>query len=182
MFLLVIIGESLNSNISLVVGTGALVYTSRMDEQLKKIEQASGRLVHEFLAHSYFIYLAAVVIGFGLDMIWPVNFAYPWTQPVGFFLIILGTILSVWAQAASEKGGHARNGGDLGHHHFKFGPYSYTRTPTQYGLFLMTLGLALLFGSVFMVVTTIIAFLFGKLFFIKKQEEHLEKKYGEPYR
>ncbi len=155
-----------------------------MDEQLKKIEEASGRLVHEFLAHSYFVYLAAVVIGFGLDMMWPINFAYLWTEPVGFFLIILGTILSVWAQASSEKGGHVRfeSKEKLAHHHFKYGPYSYTRTPTQYGLFLMTLGLALLFGSVFMVITTIIAFLFGKLFFIKKQEAHLEKKYGEPYR
>lgn len=154
-----------------------------MEEEIKKIEVASGRLVHEFLAHSYFIYLAAVVVGFGLDLIWPLEFDAPWLSPLGFTLIVLGTVFAVWAQASGEKSGHIRNteAENLAHHHFSFGPYKFTRTPTQYGLFLMTLGLAFLFGSFFMVAATIIAFLMGKFFYIRKQEYHLAKKYGAPY-
>ncbi len=164
-----------------VVAFPALVYTSHMEE----LEAKSGRLVHEFLAHSYLIYLAAVVVGFGMDLIWPVTFSAPYLQPLGFGFIVLGTVLSVWAQASSEKGGHIRyakkEAEELRHDHFSFGPYRFSRTPTQYGLFLMTLGLALLFGAFFMVCTTLIAFLLGKFVFIKKEERHLAKKYGAPY-
>ena len=69
----------------------------------------------------------------------------------------------------------------LHHSHFGFGPYSFTRTPTQYGLLFMTLGLALLFGAFFMLCTTVIAFVAGKFFFIKKEEQNLAQKYGAPY-
>ncbi len=150
---------------------------------MEDIQQTSGRLVHEFLAHSYFIYLAGVVVGFGADLIWPVTFSFPLLEPLGFLCIIIGTLLAVWAQTSSEKSGHIRNAAadNLAHDHFRYGPYKYTRTPTQYGLFLMTLGLALLFGAFFMVCTTIIAFIMGKFFYIKKEERHLAKKYGEPY-
>ncbi len=154
-----------------------------MDDEMKNIGDVSGRLVHEALAHSYFMYLAAVVVGFGLDLFFPITFSFPLLQPLGFLAIILGTALAVWAQASSEKGAHVRNTEteNLSHDHFRYGPYSFTRTPTQYGLFLMTLGLGMLFGAVFMICTTIIAFIIGKFFYIKKEESHLEEKYGQPY-
>ncbi len=152
---------------------------------MEEFEQASGRLIHEFLAHSYFIYLAAVVVGFGLDLVIPVKFSFPLQQPLGLLFIMLGTLLAVWAQVSSDQSGQLRykelETKTIHHDHFRYGPYKYTRTPTQYGLLLMTLGLALLFGAFFMLCTTLFAFLVGKFFFIKKEESHLAKKYGEPY-
>ncbi len=149
-------------------------------------KEISGRLVHEFLAHSYFIYLAAVVVGFGLDELFHVNvpiLSNPAMQPVGFAFIILGTALAVWAQTSSERGAAIRNAeqNSLKHDHFRFGPYMFTRTPTQYGLLFMTFGLALLLGSFWMTLLIIVAFLLGKLVFIKKQEHHLAQKYGAAY-
>lgn len=158
-----------------------MVYTSPMLSPEQK--NTSGRLVHEFLAHSYFIYLAAVVIGFGADLLWPVQFSFPFQQPIGFVAIILGTMLAVWAQYSSGSTSGARNipTEDIQHHHFRVGPYSFTRTPTQYGLSLMVVGLAVLYGFFFMLVTAVIAFIAGKWFYIPKQEHHLEQKYGAPY-
>ena len=146
----------------------------------------SGRLVHEFLAHSYFIYLAAVVVGFGLDQLVPMHVGFlsnPDLEPAGFACIVIGTALAVWAQTSSERGAAIRNAeqNSLKHDHFRFGPYMFTRTPTQYSLVLMTGGLALLFGSSWMLIFVFIAFLLGKFVFIKKQEHHLAQKYGASY-
>jgi protein-S-isoprenylcysteine O-methyltransferase Ste14 len=154
-----------------------------LTEEVKDLTKQSGRLVHEFLAHSYFVYLASVVIGFAADLIWPIKFSFMFQIPLGVFFILIGTFLSVWAQMASGKGAPIRNvaAADVQHHHFKFGPYTFTRTPTQYGLFGMTLGLSFLYGFFFMALTSVIAFLLGKFVFIKKQEKHLAKKYGSAY-
>lgn len=161
-----------------------------MEEEFKKIQQItkekSGRLVHEFLAHSYFIYLAAVIVGFGLDEMRPMRLPFlvgPHIEAGGFMLILVGTALAVWAQTASERGAAIRNAeqNSLKHEHFRFGPYTFTRTPTQYSLLFMTVGLALLFGSSWMLILALGAFLVGKLVFIKKQEHHLAAKYGASY-
>lgn len=149
-------------------------------------KDVSGRMVHEFLAHSYFIYLASVVVGFGLDELVPVRIgalASPVMQPIGLVCIMLGTALAVWAQTSSQKGASIRNAeiNNLKHNHFKFGPYMFTRTPTQYGLVLMTFGLGFLYASFWMLALSVVAFLLGKFVFIKKEESHLANKYGEAY-
>lgn len=146
-------------------------------------KQASGRKVHELLAHSYLIYLGSVVVGFAADLIWPLKFSFPHQLELGMVAILVGTILAVWAQSSSRRGAPVRNaaGESVERRHFAFGPYMFTRTPTQYGLFFMTLGLALLYGFTFMLASSIVAFLLGKFFFIQKEEQHLAAKYGDAY-
>src|SRR5262249_40878528 len=72
---------------------GPALYTSPMEE-LEAFKKRSGLLVHQLLAHSYFIYLAAVVVGFGLRLIWPLSFSFPHYQETGALLIVLGTVLT----------------------------------------------------------------------------------------
>lgn len=146
-------------------------------------KQASGRKVHELLAHSYLIYLGSVVVGFAADLIWPLKFSFPHQLELGMAAILLGTVLAVWAQSSSKRGAPVRNtaGDSVEHRHFAFGPYVFTRTPTQYGLFFMTLGLALLYGFTFLLGSSIVAFIIGKFFFIRKEEKLLATKYGDAY-
>ena len=160
------------------------MYTARMEEEIEVIKKASGRLVHQLLAHSYFLYLAAIVIGFGLHLLWPLSFNFPRYQESGFVLILLGTSLAAWAQYTSKRSACIRNevGDDIAHHHFCYGPYRFSRLPTQYGLAFMAIGLAVLYGSVFMLMATGIAFLIARVFIIPKEEHHLEKKYGDAFR
>lgn len=146
-------------------------------------QSQSGRLVHQLLAHSYLIYLAAIVVGFGADLIYPVSFSFPLLEPLGALLIIFGTVVAFWAQRSARRGSHLRNTETekICRDHFCVGPYVFTRSPTQYGLSFMLLGLAFLYGSFFLVITTLAAFLIGRFIYVPKQEYHLEAKYGAPY-
>ncbi len=146
-------------------------------------KERHGLNVHQILAHGYLIYLAAIVVGFGASYLWPETVSVPFETSYGFILIVLGTALVYWAQHASGTTAHKRDipGEHVQRDQFFVGPYKYTRSPTQYGLFLMAFGLALLYGSLYMVITTIIAVLIGKFFIIREEEKNLAEKYGQPY-
>lgn len=141
----------------------------------------AGLSVHQILAQGYLIYLAAIVVGFGMSYIWPENISIPYEGSWGMLGIVLGTLLVYWAQHASGRTSPLRNGQVIEPHHFCVGPYKWTRSPTQYGLFLMSLGLALLYGSLYMVIGTVIALLVGKFVIIRAEEKKLAEKYGQPY-
>ena len=147
-----------------------------------KAEVDSGLAVHQVLAVSYAVYLAAVFVGFILEIFWDIKFTSPLFVPIGFVCIMLGTFLAFWAQYSSGRTAKSRGEKDsVTHSSFLVGPYHFTRSPTQYGLLLMTLGLSFIYNSMIMVITTIIAFLLGKFVFIPMEERHLAKKYGQSY-
>lgn len=148
-----------------------------------KTEPNSGLVVHQVLAVSYAVYLISIFIGFVLSQFWDITLDSSAFPVVGFVLILLGTGLSFWAQYVSGKTSHTRNVAHnvVSHTQFLVGPYNFTRSPTQYGLLLMALGLAFLYSSMVMVAMTIVAFLLGKFVFIPLEEKHLAKKYGASY-
>jgi len=130
--------------------------------------------IHFVLSNSYLVFLFAVVFGVVFDIIIPLDiFSGEAFQYVGLIMIILGSLLVYWAQSTS---GNSKN--KVG---FENGPYKYLRSPTHFGLFVMTLGLALIINSPFSVFFTVIAHIVTKLIFIKKEEKLLEEKYGEDY-
>jgi len=144
----------------------------------------SGLKVHEILAQGYLLYIGAIIIGFVLDIIHPLRFSFPFMQPAGIALIILGTVLIFWAQRASGRSAKNRSVPSpdmICKDHFCVGPYVFTRSPTQYGLALLVFGLSLLYSMTFMLATGLIALLLGKFVIIRKEEKHLAQKYGAPY-
>lgn len=153
-----------------------------MATHIKK-EPNHGLSVHMVLAQGYITYFIAIVIGFVASYIFPEHISFPLESTVGFLLILIGTIVVFWAQHTANKSSHHRNlpPEKICRDHFCVGPYVYTRSPTQYGLFIMTFGLSLLFGSLYMAVLTVAAFLIGKLVIIPLEEKHLEARYGAPY-
>ena len=158
--------------------------TSKLNQNpTAKHEPNSGLIVHQVLAVSYAVYLVAIFLGFVIELFWDVKFSSPAFVPIGFVCIILGTTLSFWAQYVTGKTSHSRNNQKdiLTHLNFLVGPYSFTRSPTQYGLLFMALGLAFLYSSMVMVAMTVIAFVLGKFVFIPMEEHHLAKKYGQSY-
>jgi protein-S-isoprenylcysteine O-methyltransferase Ste14 len=146
-------------------------------------ESEAGRLIHQVLAHSYLTYFVAIILGLILDILYPIKFSFPLLEQLGMLMIIFGTALVFWAQRSARKGAKLRNSESekICRDHFCVGPYVFTRLPTQYGISSMALGLAFLFGSFFMVIFSVTAFLIGKFVFVPKQERHLETKYGEAY-
>jgi protein-S-isoprenylcysteine O-methyltransferase Ste14 len=91
--------------------------------------------------------------------------------------LIFGTFLIFWAQKSS----HSFKKETINKEIFCNGPYCYTRTPTHYGLFLLTLGFGMINDAFFIVIFSIISFIITKFVFIRKEEKILALKYGEPY-
>ncbi len=143
--------------------------------------EKKGPGVHFLLSHSYLVFLFSVILGVVFDMFIPANlFLKNSYQNIGVLLIFLGSIIVYWAQSTSGK--YKEDSPKYKNKSFFYrGPYKYSRNPTHFGLFIMTLGLALIINSLFSVIFTIMAYVLTKIFFVKKQERILERKYGEEY-
>lgn len=152
-----------------------------MDEKNKENNDIDTRMIHFSLSFSYTTFLFAVILGVIFDMIFPLQMLVEeYYKYIGVILIFIGSVLAYWAQTTSRRSKNyevkERNVSD-----FLRGPYKYIRTPTHFGIFVMTLGLALAISSPFSIIFTIIAHAISKLIFIRKEESLLEKKYGQVF-
>jgi protein-S-isoprenylcysteine O-methyltransferase Ste14 len=134
--------------------------------------------VHFILSNSYTTFLFAVILGVIFDLVFSYKiFSDELFNYFGVILITLGSILVYWAQSSSSVLEKDENSEIK----FNRGPYKYLRSPTHLGIFIMTLGLAMVINSLFSFLFVIIAHIISKIFFVKKQQKILEKKYGETY-
>lgn len=153
-----------------------------MNETEQKVKSHRGGMVHFVLLHSYFIFLFAVILGAFLDpLVDKKIFSNIIYQNIGFLMLIIGSIIIYWAQTTSSNY-QQREIKNESRSYFEHGPYRYMRSPTHFGLFIITLGFSLIMNSFFGIVLIIIAYIITRLFFIKKEEELLETKYGQVYR
>ena len=138
--------------------------------------------VHKILAHSYTVYFVLFLVGVCLDLIFNFEiFADSVVVLAGFFFLVLATIIILWAQKTGRDLRKAGKAGEIKTEHFRRGPYVYTRSPTHWGLFFLTLGFGLIANAVFVVLSTLISLLISRSIFLKKQENVLAEKYGDPY-
>ncbi len=134
--------------------------------------------VHKILAHSYGIYFFFFLLGVYLDLIFQFKvFTSSTVLFLGPPLLIFGTFLVFWAQYTSRN----LKKENISKKAFCRGPYCYTRSPTHWGLFFLTLGFGIIINAVFVVLTTLLSFLITRLIFLNKQERVLEEKYGNHY-
>jgi protein-S-isoprenylcysteine O-methyltransferase Ste14 len=151
------------------------------NEELKNntsnIEQPKNN-VHGILARSYVCCFLLFLGGVFLDLIF--NFRiqnFVFMIPIGFGLILLASVLILWAQKTSRN----LSKENLTKENFSKGPYRFTRMPTHLGLLFLMLGFGIMVNAIFIIISTIISFVLAKLFFLKKEELILEQKYGTPY-
>ncbi len=135
--------------------------------------------VHHILAHSYTFYFLLFIIGFFLDLVFPIKILEGnFIKYIGLLLLISATGLIFWAQKTSRN----LDTKNLTKESFCRGPYCYTRGPTHIGLFLLIIGFGMIANTIFVIFFTVVAFFITKLVFLKEQEMLLEERYGEPYR
>lgn len=135
--------------------------------------------IHRVLAHSYTVYFIFLLIGITLDFIFKIKILGDDVMlPFGFFFLIVASILIIWAQKTSRDLGKA---GGVTKEHFFRGPYQYTRSPTNWGLFFLMLGFGIITNAFFVILTTIISFFVARFIFVDKQEKILAEKYGIHY-
>lgn len=152
-----------------------------MGTEQKEMNNPRVSKVHSVLAYSYLVFLFSVILGVIFDIFVKNKiFSDIIYQQIGFFMLVISSIIIYWAQSTSSN--YAKNiNKDKIRSQFEYGPYRYLRSPTHFGLFIMTLGLSLIINSLFSVLFTLIAYIISKFFFLKKEEEILEDKYGEVY-
>ncbi len=151
-----------------------------MEENKDKTEKVNPHKnkVHKILAHSYLFCFVSFVLGLILDFIFPLKLlsgAYPL---FGFIIIVFGTCSVFWAQKTSIK----LSKENMSKETFLRGPYRFSRSPTHLGIFLMMFGFGMMLNSFFVILFSIISIFVAKFFFLKKQEQILAEKYGEPYK
>lgn len=143
-----------------------------------EIDNPHKNKVHKILAHSYLFYFISLLLGLFLDFAFPLGvFGNSIVALVGIIFLIFGTFLIFWAQKSSLK----LQKENMTKETFSHGPYRYSRSPTHFGLFFLTLGFGIIANALFIVIFSIISFLITKFVFIKKEEEILVQKYGAPY-
>lgn len=145
----------------------------------EKVEKEARHLVHHTLAHSYTVYFFVLLFGVALDMLFPIKIFNTTHMNIGLGLLVLSSALIVWAQRSSN---HLAKVEEVQKHHFHRGPYKYTRTPTHWGLFFLVLGFSLIINAFFITLLTVVSFFITKFIFVKRQEDILESRYGEPYK
>ena len=135
--------------------------------------------IHRVLAHSYTVYLVMFLIGVTLDFIFKIKiFSVSVMAPIGFLLLIIASVLIIWAQ---KTGRDLRKVKEVKREHFHRGPYNYTRIPTQLGISLLMLGFGVVANAFFVILSTILSFLIVKFVFMSKHDKFLTDKYGEAY-
>jgi len=107
-------------------------------------------------------------------------FNSPALAPFGFTILILATVLIVWAQGTTRNfkkdSTHTIN-----KETFRKGPYRYIKDPTHLGLLLAMLSFGIIINSFFIVLFALILFVLDRFLFLDKQDKILTEKYGAPY-
>lgn len=147
-----------------------------MDDQNKQNTYKDS--VHWVLTHGYAAHFILFLVGVTLDIVFHLNlFSGNFMRPIGLVMLVLSTILIVWAQVTSRYLPQENITAET----FCRGPYCYTRSPTHWGLFFMIVGFGIITNAFFVVVTTILAGILSKSVFLRREEKLLAAKYGAPY-
>ncbi len=134
--------------------------------------------VHRILAHSYSVFFLFFLVGVCLDLVFSLKvFHSSIAMYLGFVFLVLATFLVIWAQRTS----HNLKKDNLTHETFRRGPYSFTRSPTHWGLFFLVFGFGLVTNAFFVILSAFISLIVAKLTFLDTQEKILEEKYGSHY-
>ncbi len=159
------------------LGGVKLWYNWLMEEYDK--EYHNRNKVQRVSAHSYVVYLILLIVGVVLDLIFKLEiFSFSLASILGFVLLGLATVLIFWSQYTS----HHLKDQNISKEVFAKGPYKFTRSPTQWGVFFMMMGLGIILQAAFVVLFTLIAFLVNRFTFLGKRERVMEERYGEHYR
>lgn len=144
---------------------------------------AHKKSVHHVLARSYFAFFMSVVVGIGLHSLYPADLFPVPQREFGMLIILLSTMLIIWAQTTSNKGRQERyQSANLTHEHFLRGPYKYLRSPTNVGLTALVVGYGFLINSLMLVISVIVFAIVIRAVLIPKEERILESRFGDSYR
>lgn len=125
------------------------------------------------------IFLTGLAAGAAIDRVLP--FAPGYASYAGFLLVIAGVALDVWAAAEFRKAKTTILPWGRASLLVPAGPYRFTRNPMYLGMAMSYLGLAIAVGSWWALALLPVALLAITFYVIRREERHLEARFGEEY-
>jgi protein-S-isoprenylcysteine O-methyltransferase Ste14 len=132
------------------------------------------------------IYIAAIVVGIGLTVLYPL----PWIEgplhdilfALGFLLLAGGIALDVTAIRSMARAKTTIMPNRAAEHLVTNGPFAISRNPIYLGNTMLTIGIGLIAGSVWFVILALAAAFATKAITIVQEEKFLHARFGKKYR
>jgi protein-S-isoprenylcysteine O-methyltransferase Ste14 len=103
--------------------------------------------------------------------------------PAAVVLAIAGFAIAIWGAGTFSRAGTELNPTSEANTKLVVsGPFGYTRNPMYSGVILVSLGVAIFFGTVPFFVATVLLFLLVNSAFIPFEEAKMERQYGAQFR
>ena len=130
--------------------------------------------------------LVAILAGFGLQYVWPINIGAAIPGLVRYWLggaILAGAILLLggWSVLLMRRSGQSENPWKPTTHIIERGPYSFTRNPMYLQMVVACIGVAVILGNVWILLLAFVCAWALQVLAILPEEEYLERKFGEQY-
>jgi len=134
------------------------------------------------ITHPPVFYIMALLIGLGLDYLYPISFGFmEVTRTASIFIfissgIILALGFGMFATNKQSPSVHASAAKV-----YKSGIYAYSRNPLYLSLVLLMLALSLFFDKVWIAIMILPVIIIVNKFVIEKEETYMEDKFGDDY-
>ncbi len=134
------------------------------------------------LAPPPIVYFGCLMVGLGLDYLWPLPFLPQTIQyAFGFTIIALSGLLIGWVLREFSKSKTSFDYRKPTTEIISTGPFRYSRHPAYVSLMLLNFGIAIAVDSLWIFVTAIPAVLIVHYFVILREEAYLDRKFGDEY-
>jgi len=123
-----------------------------------------------------------IMISVVLHISYPIKkiFDFPYSL-LGSSLLLLGILTAVWGRTTFRKFDTPLSPGEKPKKFVLIGPYKITRNPMYLGLLLLTLGIAIILGSVSAFFSPVVFFLILNFGYIPFEERLMKKTFGKKY-
>ncbi len=128
------------------------------------------------------IYLAALLTGIVLNSLWAMSpLPGSWRYIVGSLLIVVNVLIMPPVLRRFRRAGTAFDVRKAASVLITDGPYRFSRNPSYVSLTLMYLGVGIILNNGWILLLVVPVLLVMNLWVVRKEERHLETKFGEDY-
>lgn len=127
------------------------------------------------------VYALGIVVGGGLEILFPLPIVPLMLFPVGIFLILAGLGLALWSALTMHHGGVSMDPNKPTDQLVQSGPFHWTRNPIYVAMSAVYAGASLCLKSPWLLGTLVVILLVVHYGIILPEERYLIDRFGAPY-